>query len=90
MKLWKSRFFENLKSKLLSVLLDGMGQGSPKQYEYQPNGNTGPWELSKGKVYSRPKPSNHRSYNSTAGMTEWHGRSASKPMKGAKDGLEKE
>ena len=35
----------------------GMGQGSPKQYEYQPNGNTRPQELSKGKVYSRPKKS---------------------------------
>ena len=32
-----------------------MGQGSPKQREYKPNNSTGLLELSRRKVYSRPK-----------------------------------
>ena len=32
-----------------------MGQGSPKQHEYKPNHSTGLLELSRRKVYSRPK-----------------------------------
>ena len=32
----------------------------------------------------------HRSNNSIARMTKWHGRNASKPMKRANNGLEKE
>ena len=34
---------------------DEMGQGSPKQHEYQSNDNTRPLKLSKGKAYSTPK-----------------------------------
>ena len=44
-----------------------MGQGSPKQREYKPNDSIGPLELSKKKVYSKPK----RGPASTSQMITW-------------------
>ena len=35
--------------------MDEMGQESPKQREYKPNDSIGLWELSRRKVYSKPK-----------------------------------
>ena len=39
---------------------------------------------------AQKRPNKHGSNNSTVGMTKWHDRSASRPTKGVKNGLEKE
>ena len=44
-----------------------MGQGSPKQCEYKRNNSTRLLELSRGKVYSKPK----RGLASTSQMITW-------------------
>ena len=44
-----------------------MGQGSPKQCEYKHNNSTRLLELSRGKVYSKPK----RGLASTSQMITW-------------------
>ena len=46
---------------------DEMDQGSPKQCEYKPNDSTGLLELSRRKIYSRPK----RGPASTSQMKTW-------------------
>ena len=46
---------------------DEMDQGSPKQCEYKPNDSIGPLELSRRKIYSRPK----RGPASTSQMKTW-------------------
>ena len=46
---------------------DEMDQGSPKQCEYKPNDSTGLLELSRRKIYSRPK----RGLASTSQMKTW-------------------
>ena len=48
--------------------MDEMGRGSPKQCEYKPNNSTGLLELSRRKVYSRPK----RGLASTSQIITWH------------------
>ena len=44
-----------------------MGQGSPKQREYKPNNSTGLLELSRRKLYNRPK----RGPTNTSQMITW-------------------
>ena len=69
-----------------------MGQGSPKQHEYQPNDNIGPLELKQRESIqqAQKRPSKHELNNSTTEMTEWHGRGVSRPTKGEKDALKNE
>ena len=46
---------------------DEMDQGSPKQCEYKPNDSTGLLELSRRKIYTRPK----RGLANTSQMKTW-------------------
>ena len=54
-KNWNGLRMSKEKKQAEDAQKDEMGQGSPKQHKYQPNDNTGPLELSKGKAYGRLK-----------------------------------